>query len=754
MARTPKIYLLLLWHMHQPYYKDLVSGEYRLPWVRMHALKDYYGMVKLLDEFPDVHQNFNLVPSLLVQMQDYAAGTARDPFYDMVAKPAAQLGDTGRRFALQYLFQANAMHMIARYPRYQELWQRYQQVSQRENPESSFDNQDILDLQVLSQVAWFDEFFLDRPNVQALIQKGSGFNAEDQRAMLLMQRDILSSVIPAYADAVKKGSIEISATPFYHPILPLVCDTYEGAVSTPGLPLPQARFQRPDDAEEQIVRALDYHEKLFQQRPVGMWPSEGSVSEAAIAIAARQGVQWMATDEGVLGRTLNHLMERDLKGQLNLESAQQLFRIYRYEKGDTRMHMVFRDHRLSDLIGFVYQGMPAPDAAQHLLTSIHLSAKPVLDSGRDAVIPIILDGENAWESYPKNGREFLRRFYGALQKDPQIEALTISEAIARTREQDFGKLSSLVPGSWINANFNIWIGAPEDNRAWDHLAAARRFYDDHAHRATPEQAELAYEELLIAEGSDWNWWYGPEHHSANDRDFDELYRKHLSNVYQALGASAPEELAQPIMAGTVRPTFTPQTAFIHPVIDGKVGGYFDWMGAAMYTADRRTSSMHGKQFLLDAIFAGIDEEYLYGRLDFAGELPPAGVYRVVTNIEVLRSEHPTAFRVIVDAQGSDLRNWSVTNGEERNVIASSDFAARPNPNPLAHEIQVVIGNILEFRIPHKILEAQPGNRIRLRFSLWREKLPVDALPVEGWLDLRISSDAELEENTYNYSLEN
>ncbi len=758
MARDSKIYLVLLWHMHQPYYKDLVSGDYRLPWVRMHALKDYYGMVKLLDEFPHVHQNFNLVPSLLVQMQDYAAGTARDPFLEVVAKPAAQLGESGRRFALQYLFQANATHMIGRYPRYQELWQRYQQASQQEHVATAFDNQDIADLQVLSQLAWFDEFFLERPEVQALIRKGSGFTSDDQRAMLLMQREILSSVVPAYVEAARKGSIEISATPFYHPILPLLCDTYAGAVSSPGLPLPISRFQHPDDAEEQISRALDYHQKLFGQRPVGMWPSEGSVSEEAIAIAARQGVQWMATDEGVLGRTVDHFFERDLKGQLNDEGAQRLFRIYRYENADTRMHMIFRDHRLSDLIGFVYQGMPAADAAQHLIASIRSSAKPLLDSGHDAVIPIILDGENAWESYPNNGRDFLRRFYDALQKDSQIEAVTISDAIARTREEDFGKLRSLVPGSWINANFNVWIGAPEDNRAWDQLSAARKFYDDNAHRATDENRALAYEELLIAEGSDWNWWYGPEHHSANDRDFDELYRKHLSNVYQALGASAPDELAQPILAGTVRPMLVPQTAFIHPVIDGRVGGYFDWMGAAMYTADRRTSAMHGKQFLLDVIYAGVDEDFLYGRLDFADETPPASVYRLVTNIEVVRDRVPTSFRLLADAQGSDLRAWTVTNGEERHVLAHCDLTAGnatiSGDNPAAQQVQVVVGTILEFRIPHALLSAQQGDRLRLRFSLWHEKLPLDALPVEGWLDLRLSSDAELEENIYNYSAEN
>ena len=236
------------------------------------------------------------------------------------------------------------------------------------------------------------------------------------------------------------------------------------------------------------------------------------------------------------------------------------------------MHMVFRDHTISDLIGFVYSGMPPADAARHLIGNIKEAAKPVLAKGRDAVVSIILDGENAWEYYPKSGREFLRRFYDGLQREPGVEAVTISEAIAR--HKDFGKLTSLVPGSWINANFNVWIGAPEDNRAWDYLHHAREFYAQNAARATEEQRKLAFEEILIAEGSDWNWWYGPEHHSANDRDFDELYRKHLSNVYQALGAVPPDYLAQPITGGEVRPSFVPQTAYIHPRVDGRQGALF------------------------------------------------------------------------------------------------------------------------------------------------------------------------------------
>ena len=236
------------------------------------------------------------------------------------------------------------------------------------------------------------------------------------------------------------------------------------------------------------------------------------------------------------------------------------------------MHLVFRDHTISDLVGFVYSGMLAADAAAHLMRNIKQAAQPVLDQGRDAVMPVILDGENAWEYYPRSGREFLRRFYDTLQRDPGVEAVTVSEAIAR--HQDFGTLTSLVPGSWINANFNVWIGAPEDNKSWDYLYHARNFYTQTASRAREAQRKLAFEELLIAEGSDWNWWYGPEHHSANDREFDELYRKHLSNVYQALGAARRTILPSPFDRWQRRPAFTPQTPYIHPRVERRHGALF------------------------------------------------------------------------------------------------------------------------------------------------------------------------------------
>ncbi len=748
----PALRLILLWHQHQPFYKDLVTGEYRLPWVRLHALKDYYGMVKLLDEFPNVHQNFNLVPSLITQIQDYVAGTAQDPFLNVAAKPAQDLTQQERQFALQYLFQANPVNVIGRYPRYQELRERFREHGNLAGQaEKYFQPRDFTDLQVLSQIAWFDEFFLEDQDVSALVTKARNYSLDDQKFVIARERELLGKVLPAYAGAARKGSVEISATPFYHPILPLLCDTNAGGTSTPGLPLPQNRFRHPEDAREQLVRALDLHQQVFGVRPKGVWPSEGSVSEEVLAIAHSLGVQWMATDEGVLGRSTGVFFSRDGNGRLPGHLAERLYNIHRYENGQTAMHMVFRDHTLSDLIGFVYSGMPAADAAVHLLGNIKEAAKPVLAQGRDAVVSIILDGENAWEYYPQSGREFLRRFYDALQREPGLEAVTISEAISR--HQNFAHLPSLVPGSWINANFNVWIGAPEDNRAWDYLHHAREFYAQNAARASEAQRKLAFEEIMIAEGSDWNWWYGPEHHSANDRDFDELYRKHLANVYQALGATPPDYLAHPISGGEVRPSFTPQTTYIHPRITGDKIRYFEWMGAAVFTSDQRAGAMHGKQFLLDSVHAGIDSTFVYGRLDFAGPVPEID-HELVVNLESWASGDPRprrALRLEARVQEQKLVSWKV-DGREDDSASPADSEQSP---------KIALLRNFEFRLPLPWLLASPaqdkenGNhqagvqgiapasKLRLRFSLWHSGLPADALPVEGWIELQLLSEGDL-----------
>ena len=746
----PALRVILLWHQHQPFYKDLVTGEYRLPWTRLHALKDYYGMVKLLDEFPQVHQTFNLVPSLITQIQDYVSGDAQDPFLQVATKPAKDLTLQERRFALQYLFQANPVNVIGRYPRYRELWEKFHGADALpERAEKYFQDQDLTDLQVLSQIGWFDEYFLKEKDIAELIRKGRDYTLEAQKFVMARERQLLAEVLPVHARAAKNGLIEISTSPFYHPISPLLCDTEAGAVSSPGLPLPQYRFRHPDDAREQLLRGLDLHKKVFGVRPKGVWPSEGSVSEESLSIACELGVKWMATDEGVLGRSLGVDFSRDGYGHLNSDLAHKLYTIYRYENGDTRMNMIFRDHTLSDLIGFVYSGMPPQDAANNLIHKIKQSAQPVLSTGQDAMVPIILDGENAWEYYPNSGREFLRRFYEALQNDPGMEAVTVTEAIARHRHTS--TLKTLVPGSWIDANFNVWIGAPEDNKAWDYLYHARSFYAQAALGATEKQRQLAYEEILIAEGSDWNWWYGPEHHSANDRDFDELYRKHLSNVYQALGATPPDYLMQPISGEAARPSFTAQSAYIHPKITGDLVRYFEWMGAASYKADQRSSAMHGKRFLMDGVFGGIDEKFVYGRLDFASKVPE-DPFEIVVSLESWASQASKPrreLRLDASVKAGRIESWTVTPEKDKAAVES----AEPEDIP-----RVALLRNFEFRLPLTWLLAAPLDiekirgpqnsdlltvRLRLRFSLWQNQLPVDALPLEGWMELELLAEEDL-----------
>lgn len=737
----PVIRIVFLWHQHQPYYKDLVSGEYRLPWVRLHALKDYYGMVKLLDEFPEVHQTFNLVPSMLLQLQDYVSGGARDPFFDVAIMPARELSADQRVFALKYLFQANVANMIGRYSRLRELHERVVSFQgDLERGAETFTEQDLTDLQVLSQLAWFDEYFIETDaEVRALVEKGKGYSRADQQRMEALQRKILAAVIPAHAEAAARGSIEIATSPFYHPILPLLCDTDAGKISNPSLTLPLKRFARPEDAALQLQRALDFHAKHLGSRPTGVWPSEGSVSEEVIRIAARQGVRWMATDEGVLGRSIRTYFERSREGVLSPESAQQLYTIYRYQKDETAMHMIFRDHSLSDLIGFVYSGMSPQDAARHFIDRVKTCAGPLIAAGRDAVVPVILDGENAWEYFPKSGREFLRRLYAALTEDAQIECCTVSEAIAKHDPQRFAPLTSITPGSWINSNFDIWIGAPEDNRSWNYLQDARQAFDAHERDVSADKRALALEELLIAEGSDWNWWYGPEHHTANDRDFDELYRKHLSNIYQALDLTPPTYLAQPIISSPSRAHFVEQTAFIHPLLDGGTVGYFDWLGAAHFAADTRSSAMHGKKFLMEAVYAGINERDIFFRLDFAADafdeddkeeerlLP--GEYDIGVQLDrEMAADSSIAESIRLDLKWSDGRLSEAQSAPP--VENEKDFSVR-------------MGKVLEGRVALDALHARIGDSIRLRFSIWQNGLPIDAVPNEGAISIRVVSEQDM-----------
>jgi alpha-amylase/alpha-mannosidase (GH57 family) len=626
--------LCFLWHMHQPFYKNLWTGEYKLPWTRLHALKDYAGMVEILAEFPPIRQTFNLVPSMLLQIEEYANGKASDPFLVCAELPAEDLTAAQRAFVLKYFFQITKKRVFERYPRYAELFDCRTQLSTR----------DLRDLQVLNQLAWFDEDLLVRDHeLKELVKKGQNYSRDDQILVVRKERAALQRVLPVYREFARHGQIEISTTPFYHPILPLLCDSQIAAESHPGVRLP-TRFQYPGDAREQLQRARSYMREKLAVDPAGLWPSEGSVSDEALALAAECGFFWGATDNGVLARTLG----RDA-------GPVETYRAYVWTQHDRELRMLFRDHYLSDLIGFEYQNMSASDAARHFLSRIRENTQ-----GRDALVPIILDGENAWEWYERNGRPFLRELYGRISDDRELQAATISEALSFHQAQP---LDHIFPGSWINANFDIWIGAEEDNEAWERLGEARRMYDSKRDSVSENARALAYEELLIAEGSDWCWWYGPQHVSDNRAEFDELYRDHLSNVYRALGEPPPANLSQPILKEQEGPLSAPPSNPLNVTLDGEITSAFEWMGAGHYRPDLRQGAMHSSLSSLSGpreIFYGTDASNLFVRVDGAGEAAvgiefdtgPAQVQTARGHIVELKTPRSSdKFRVVVSHNG-------------------------------------------------------------------------------------------------------
>ncbi|MEK7406631.1 MAG: glycoside hydrolase family 57 protein [Acidobacteriota bacterium] len=704
----PHIYLCFLWHMHQPFYKDLISGEYKMPWTRLHALKDYCGMVRILEEFPQIGQTFNLVPSLVAQIEEYAAGEAVDPFLRLALKPAESLTQAEQAFLLTNFFHGTH-RLIFRLPRYGELYEAWRAADRNVQRAAHFFSAAALrDLQVLSQLAWFDEECLTGDvEIRELVDKGRGYSPEDQALVGRKQVEALGRVLPVYREFAARGQIEISTTPFYHPILPLVCDSSIAAVSHPYVALP-GRFRYPGDARAQLERAREFIGARFGAPPAGLWPSEGSVSDEALGIAAEAGYQWAGTDNGVLSRTLGWTA-----------GIEETYRPYLWRQDGREIRVVFRDHFLSDLIGFVYARTGAVEAARDFLDRIRENCRGLLAGGRDVFVPIILDGENAWEHYERNGRPFLRELYRRISEDPTIRATPVSEGLRRVEPQP---LERIFPGSWIGANFDVWIGHEEDNKAWEYLLRARQTYDQagQAGGLPPDALALAYEELLIAEGSDWCWWYGPEHQSESRPEFDELYRAHLANVYRALRLPPPEELSRPILKVAVAEFHAPATGPVRPVIDGEVTSYFEWLGAGLYRVDPRSGAMHGKRYLIRELRYGSDGMNLYLRVDFEAQAEEA-LDGMAAHFQI---------QPVADSSLTSLCRLALWGGQAE---VKETRLARPRSGEDGAEF--ALRKVLEGRLSLAALGVGPGGALRLQLSLWREGLPMDAIPHQGWLEI-------------------
>lgn len=563
----PVIHLALLWHQHQPLYRDLTAppmGGYRFPWVRLHALRDYFGMAHLVAQHPGLHLTINFSPILLWQLDEYAWGQGADRALVLTRTPTARLTGAARREVVETFFDADWHHQIYPHARYRELLEK----RFRNEP---FSDQDVTDLRMWFNLAWFGiELRTGQvplpdgrsTSVQRFVDQGRGFVESDIEAMLAEQVNVLQNIVPLHGRLQERGQIEVSVSPYAHPIAPLIVDTDRATVDRPGASLP-TRFAHPEDLEAQIAAAVALYRDRFGRAPSGMWPAEGAVAAWLVPLFARHGVRWIASDEGVLARSGRHGYRVDDPGVLC-----QPYRVLE-EGGESAVTVLFRSRRLSDAIGFEYGGRAdADEAAEAFLASVKALGLG-LRGDRDHLVTVILDGENAWGGYRDDGRQFLHAFYRRLASDQDVKTVTVSEYLDGNSARrlpahpatEQTRAYELFTGSWIDewdsapgVDLGTWIGEPEENAGWELLGQVRASLKKAG--CAPASHPEAFRALYAAEGSDWFWWFGADHQSDADEAFDDLFRSHLRAACRLAEVEAPPELNRHIVPHRVLWTFS------------------------------------------------------------------------------------------------------------------------------------------------------------------------------------------------------
>jgi starch synthase len=595
------VHLAFVWHLHQPYYKDDPTGTYLLPWVRLRATKDYAKMAALLDGYPSVRQTFNLVPSLLVQLEDYAdpAPRYRDLFGELARKPAAELTAEERTFLLRWMRESPRFLRVQASPRYRELASR--------SDTEAFTTQEVRDLQVWYNLAWADDAWAGRdPRLADLKARDRDFTEEDKRVLFTAQLEAVRGVLPAYAGLARRGQAELTFSPFYHPILPLIANMGSAREATPWIDLPGPPFAHPEDALAQIIEGRREFERLLGMRPRGMWPSELAVSEDVARIAIQAGVDWFLSDEEVLGRSLGVYLGRDEAGCLH--QPELLYRPWRIQREEGSITGVFRDNLLSNRIGFDYHHMGTKDAVEDFMGRLR-RIREQQGEDRDFLVVVALDGENPWDFYPREGRDFLESLYEQLERAPDVVCTTVAEYLDDHPERQ--ELGHLHAGSWIGASLDTWVGDPEHRVGWELLARARDWLAGEQLHRPAEALAAAWREIRIAEGSDWFWWFSRKHDSGMDPIWDNQFRLHLRNVFTLLGERPPAAFFRPILGGAVAEEGHAPRGLISP------GGPddLDWERAGRYEVQTGFGRLHHPAEVVERLLYGCDTERLHLRVD-------------------------------------------------------------------------------------------------------------------------------------------
>jgi alpha-amylase/alpha-mannosidase (GH57 family) len=703
--------------MHQPPYLNPFLGEYRLPWVFLHGLKDYYDMPALLEECPDTRVTINLVPSLFSQLRDYEHGGTSDRYLRVAATPAEQLTDLERRFVTRFFFPFPDEITRNFSPHYLQLKKKLRAAEAPGNGHRQPTPQDFRDVQVLFLLSWCGVTLRREEPVNALLEKGREFSPADQARLLEALTAFTHRILPEYARMAATGRLEVSVSPYSHPILPLLVDVNNARVAKPSSPLPNEPFAYPLDARLHLALAQERYVELFGKKAAGMWPSEGSVSPEVARLIREAGVEWVCTDRAILEKSLGRAATPD-----------EVLRPWRFDG----LTFFFRDTKVSDLIGFTYANWKPAEAVADFLRRVR-EAGGASDL-EHPLITVAMDGENAWEYFVHGGFDFLKELYQAIEQAPDLETVTFSDWLARHPET-VGDLAALGTGSWIYGDFSTWIGDPVKNRAWEYLSYARKevenFLREYSDMSTDTLKHLPIvEHMLRAESSDWFWWYGEGHTSINDPDFDDLFRANLRFLYLLMNKPSPAHLDQPLAPVERDTTSTrPPVAFVHPRITGERDDYFEWLSAGSY--ELQAGALARVNPAIRRVHFGFDEAYFYLRVDLAE--------RASTMLE------SRALEVRFLAPAADAVRVEYRDGRWH-VAPVGDRSGHP-----CWLCKVAVGRVLELALPLEHLfpgyDASVGVRALASFNLrlYKRGMEIERFPWSHDIDVHVNTrDLEVE----------
>lgn len=549
----PPVKVVICWHMHQPYYQDQVSKTYQQPWTYLHAIKDYIDMAALIEANPRARAVVNFCPTLLEQIDDYRQQVEyffsrhtmlTDPLLTQLVSPTAPPLPMEQRELIRKCLRANEKHLIEAYPPFKILASLARDALASEEKLGYLNDQFFFDLITWYHLAWLGETVKQSNEVaKRLMTQGRNFSLQQRTQLLQLMGDLFSRVIPLYKRLADQNQVELSVTPYSHPILPLMLDVSSAKEAMPNAPIPEESYPGGEArADWQLEKAQAVFKHYFGREAWGCWPSEGAISEATVKLLARHQFKWAASGGTVLANSLKKEMD-----------AACLHHPYRLKK--EKLTCFFRDDNLSDMIGFNYSNWHSDDAVNNLMHHVGNIAN-ACKHDPDTVISIILDGENCWEHYPYNGYYFLTRLYKEFSENPDVELTTFSECLEHKVKPR--SLKHLVAGSWVHGTFSTWIGDTARNHSWRLLVEAKKAYDQAIleKRIPDHLQDQVDQQLAICEASDWNWWFGDYNSAESVSQFDQLYRRHLCNLYQLLGIGMPSELEKIITVGKGDPAIS------------------------------------------------------------------------------------------------------------------------------------------------------------------------------------------------------